>query len=82
MDNGNTECGNQADQKCTNHTAHGNTNRTVDSGKHLASDDASNSSPADLHDDVKDTGDLSRPVAHEISTEDLFTKPKALADSN
>ena len=43
----------------------------VDGGEHLTSDDAADDAPARLQDDVEDAGQLGRPVAHEVSTQDL-----------
>lgn len=44
----------------------------VDGGEHLAGDDAADDAPAYLQDDVEDAGQLGRPVAHEVSTQDLL----------
>lgn len=76
VDNSDTKSGDEADAKCSNHTANSDTHAiAIDGRKHLAGNDASNDRPTYLHDEVEDTGNLRRPVAHEISTDDLLENP-------
>ena len=73
MDNGDTESGNQANAKGDNDTANSDTQTgAVDGRNHLAGNNGSDNSPAYLHDNIEDTSKLRRPVAHEISADDLF----------
>ena len=76
VDNGNAKSGDETDTNCANHTSNGDTHASaVDGREHLASDDASDDPPANVHDDIEDAGKLGRPVAHEVSTDDLVSKP-------
>lgn len=76
MNNSDTKSGDDANTNRANNTAHSNTHAsTIDGRKYLACNNASNDAPADLQDEVEDTSKLRRPVAHEISTNDLSRRP-------
>ena len=65
MDNSDTKSGDEANAKRANNTANSNTHApAIDGRKHLAGDDASDDSPAYLHDEIEDTSKLWRPIAH------------------
>lgn len=59
MENGDSKSGNDANQQRGHNTTHGDCQAAaVDGRKHLTSDDATDGSPAYLHDHIEDTGDL------------------------
>ena len=59
VDHGDTKRGNQANAKCANDAAHGDSQAfAIDGREHLASENTPNDSPAYLHDNVEYTSQL------------------------